>query len=99
MRRLAGVAFGALLVAAVQTGSAAANPPTDSSEIPAGTVSSAELDRFIGALFKDNPTERKAAAKTLTEVGADALPAITRKLAEYRKDTRLNFFSVIKAAR
>ena len=48
-------------------------------------LSSAELDRLLAGLGHDSVEERKAAAASVTSLGADATTAITQKLADLRK--------------
>lgn len=62
-------------------------------------LSDADLDKAIAPLLGDDRAQRKAAAKALGELGPDAVPAVSKKLAELRKTPAPAVTSAVKAAR
>lgn len=60
-------------------------------------LSTEELERMLAPLSGDDAEARKTAAKTVGELGADAVPAITKKLVELRKGPSSSIQSVIKS--
>ena len=106
------VALGALLACALmvaapgtavaQPGSppAASAPPLVSTPDPGpGGMTSEELDRLLAPLTGDDAEARRTAAKTIGELGQDALPAITKKLTELRKTPGAAVVAAIKPAK
>ncbi|MBS2012746.1 MAG: tetratricopeptide repeat protein [Deltaproteobacteria bacterium] len=69
----------------------------DSSAKEDGGLSFEELERMLAPLSGDDGDARKAAAKTVGELGPDAVPAITKKLGELRKGPSASIQSVIKS--
>jgi hypothetical protein len=91
--KLATAVLGLLTVLAVH---ARATPAAADAAPPAGPaaasataaepgMSSEELERVLSALAGDDAGARKTAAKTISDLGPDAVPALTKKLAELRK--------------
>jgi HEAT repeat protein len=73
--------------------SSTANPAT------ADGMSTEELDRLLTPLGGDDGPARTGAAKTVGELGQDAIPAITRKLVELRKTPAASVMSAVKPAK
>lgn len=97
-----GVALaGALLAADVvaQPGApSASSAASTASPAPAG-MTAAELDRALEPLGDANVDARRAAAKTVVELGTDALGAIATKLADLRKVHGGGIHDVLRALR
>ena len=75
-------------------------PSASASDAPAGaTMSIEELDRMLGPLTADDLEARKTAAKSVGELGQDALPAITKKLGDLRKASSVQVAAAIKLAK
>ena len=76
-------------------------PPTTSaaSATAEGGMSDGELDRLLAPLSGDDAEARKKAAKTVGELGQDAVPAITKKLAELRKAGSASVAAAVKQAK
>jgi hypothetical protein len=81
-------------VPAAASAAQAATTATDPS--PAGGMTSEELDRLLAPLASDDAEARRTAAKTIGELGGDALPAITKKLVELRKTPAASVMSAVK---
>ncbi|MBX3187168.1 MAG: hypothetical protein KF819_09140 [Labilithrix sp.] len=64
-----------------------------------GGLSTEELDRMIAPLLADDADGRRNAAKALSELGQDAVPAIAKKLAELRKSSSVAVAAAIKQAK
>lgn len=62
-------------------------------------MSDADFEKLLGPLTADDATARVEAAKAVEAVGVDALPAITKKLAELRKSTSVGVAVAVKNAR
>src|SRR5687767_13651737 len=59
-----------------------------------------ELERLLDPVFADtDEAQRRAAAKTVINLGPDALPTITKKLAELRKGPSGPLFTAVKNAK
>ena len=61
------------------------NPIGSPSAAAEGAFSDGELERLVGELGRDSADARRAAAKTISALGEDAVPAVLRKLAELRR--------------
>jgi tetratricopeptide (TPR) repeat protein len=85
-------------VAASASASANANA-TASASAESGGMSVEELDRMLAPLSGDDAEARKSAAKTVGELGQDAVPAITKKLAELRKTSAAAVAAAVKQAK
>ena len=96
--KLATAVLGLLTVLAGATSAAADTPPAAAASATAAepAMSSEELERLLGALAGDDAGARKAAVKTISELGADAVPALTKKLAELRKATSAPVVAAMK---
>jgi hypothetical protein len=76
-------------------------PAAASSQASAGAAAEAgmsveELDRMLAPLAGDDADARKKAAKAVGDLGQDAIPAITKKLAELRKASSASVASAVK---
>ena len=91
------------LVAALSlTGYAFADTPPPTSPATAsaeGGMTDGELDRILAPLAGDDMDARKKAAKATSELGQDAIPAITKKLAELRKASSASVASAVKQSK
>lgn len=61
------------------------NPVGSSSAAAEGSFSDAELERLVAELGRDSVDDRRAAAKAISTLGEDAVPAVLHKLAELRR--------------
>jgi hypothetical protein len=96
------------LLAILASAAPAAADPSPSSAPPAATsaarpstdagMSVEELDRLLAPLSSDDDAARKNAAKAVGELGPDAVPAITKKLAELRKTNAGSVAAAVKSA-
>jgi hypothetical protein len=79
--------LGLLALLAAAAPAAADTPPPAASAASAteSGMSVEELERMLTPLGADDAAARKGAAKAVGELGPDAVPAITKKLAELRK--------------
>src|SRR4051795_12631454 len=85
--------FFALLAVLTCAATAAADGPAASAAAPTSSsaaatsdgMSEGELEKMLAPLVADDLEARKTAAKSVGDLGQDALPAITKKLAELRK--------------
>jgi len=64
----------------------------------AAPMSPEELERVLAPLSGDDDAARRAAAKAASELGPDAVPAITKKLAELRKAPSAAITAAVKQA-
>ena len=94
------------LVAALSlAGSAFADTPPPTASATTATASTeggmtdGELDRMLAPLAGDDMDVRKKAAKAASELGQDAIPAITKKLAELRKASSTSVASAVKQSK
>jgi hypothetical protein len=96
-----------LLAALSLPGSASADTPAaapSGSAAPAtaataeGSMTEAELDRLLAPLSGDDDDARKKTAKSVGELGQDAVPAIAKKLAELRKTNAASVAAGVKQA-
>jgi tetratricopeptide (TPR) repeat protein len=93
--------LGLLATLAAATPAAADTPP------PAAPVTAAadsgmrleELERMLTPLAADDADARKTAARSLGELGQDAVPAIATKLAELRKTNAAAVVAAVKQAK
>ncbi len=92
-----------LVTALTLAGSAFADtPPAIASATTAtaeGGMTDGELDRMLAPLAGDDTEARKKAAKAASELGQDAIPAITKKLAELRKTSSASVASAVKQSK
>lgn len=79
--------------------SPAAAPPSASMAADAGGTSVEELDRVLTPLGADDIAARKSAARTVGDLGPEAVPAITKKLAELRKASTPAVVAAVKPAK
>ncbi|CAN5706058.1 hypothetical protein BH11MYX4_BH11MYX4_08980 [soil metagenome] len=97
------LALAALLALATGASNAAAQTAPVVAPAPAATaeagMSTEELERLLAPLGGDDGDARRAAAKTVGELGQDAVPAITRKLAELRKLPATSVTAALKGAK
>lgn len=82
--------------ASAQPGAAPA-PPTPTAAPADSGMSTEELDRLLAPLSGDDANARAAAAKSVGELGQDAVPAITKKLVELRKTPAASVMSAVKS--
>ncbi|MBX3226017.1 MAG: tetratricopeptide repeat protein [Labilithrix sp.] len=75
--------FCLVVLALPATATAAAEPATAAPS--AAAAADVDLGKHLAALTGDDATARKAAAKTIEDLGADAVPAIAKELAAQRK--------------
>ena len=103
MNRLSRFAFTtALLAACAVSGSASAQdpaPPASAAVADETGMSSEELEKLITPLLGDDESARKSAAKSISELGSDAVPAITKKLTELRKTPSANIAAAMKSVK
>jgi hypothetical protein len=86
--------------ASADTPPAASSPPQATAAAAAdGAMSDAELERMLTPLGGDDAEARKKAAKAVGELGQDAIPAITKKLAELRKASSVSVAAAVKQAK
>ena len=94
------LAFAAVLAvastASAQQAPASATPTAPTAETG---MSSEELEKLLAPLAGDDASARSAAAKSIGELGQDAVPAITRKLAELRKVPAAAVSAALKGAK
>jgi hypothetical protein len=94
----------ATLAAVAITSPAAAGEEGASAGATAATVTAApslsveELDRILAPLSSDDAAARKTAAKATSALGSEAVPAITKKLAELRKSPSPAVAAAVKQA-
>ena len=62
-------------------------------------MSSEELEKLLTPLTGDDDSARKTAAKSIGDLGQDAVPAITKKLTELRKTPAANVSAALKAVK
>lgn len=62
-------------------------------------MADAELEKLLAPLDGADAAARTAAAKSLADLGPDALPAITRKLAELRKTPAASVTAALKGVK
>lgn len=97
--------LGFLAMLAAATPAAADAPPaptpaaTATATAEAGATSAEELERLLTPLGADDAATRKSAAKLVSELGPEAVPAITRKLAELRKTSTPLVVAAMKPAK
>lgn len=99
----------ALLAVATAPAARAEGAPAASSAAPAATpapgasaaadMSIEELERMLAPLSADDGEARKNAAKSVGELGQDAVPAITKKLLELRKASTPAVAAAVKQAK
>ncbi len=101
MRRVRAIGVG--LVIALSSAPVLAAPPTGTPSASASAkddekagLSLEELERMLAPLTGDDAEARKAAAKTVGELGADAVPAIAKRLAELRKGPSASIAAALK---
>jgi tetratricopeptide (TPR) repeat protein len=91
-----------LAACARATPAAADTAPPAAVSVPAATTatttatSAEELERLLAPLASDDAAARKAAAKAISELGPDAVPAFTKKLAELRKTSSAPIVTAMK---
>ena len=73
--------------------------PTPTASAEAGATSAEELERLLAPLGADDPATRKSAAKSVSELGPEAVLAITRKLADLRKTSTPAVIAAMKPAK
>lgn len=103
-RRALSIAIAVLVTTTAGAAVAAPGPGASGSATPSSSAITTEdsgpkieeLERMLAPLSGDDAEARKAAAKTVGELGADAVPAIAKKLAELRKGPSASIQSVIK---
>ena len=78
---------------------APAPTPTPTVSAEAGATSAEELERLLAPLGADDPATRKSAAKSVSELGPEAVLAITRKLADLRKTSTPAVIAAMKPAK
>ncbi len=98
------VAFAALLAFASIAGSAGAQQAPASATAAATAAAEAglgteELEKLLAPLAGDDADARRAAAKTVGELGPDAVTAIAKKLAELRKVPAASVTAALKGAK
>ncbi len=91
--------FLAVLAAATPAAADAAPAATATATAAAGATSAEELERLLTPLGADDPAARKTAAKSLGELGPEAVPAITKKLADLRKSSTPAVVAAMKTAK
>jgi tetratricopeptide (TPR) repeat protein len=89
----------ATMPAAADTAPAPPASTTSAAGAEAGATSLEELERLLMPLGGDDAVARKSAAKTVSELGPEAVAAITRKLAELRKASTPAVVAAIKQAK
>jgi tetratricopeptide (TPR) repeat protein len=82
--------------AAADTTPAAPAPATATAAVP--DVTTEQLDRMLAPLSGDDANARNDAAKAIGALGPEAVPAITKKLAELRKATSPAAAAAVKSA-
>jgi tetratricopeptide (TPR) repeat protein len=87
------------MLAAASPAAADAVPATATATAEAGVTSAEELERLLTPLGADDAATRKSAAKSLGELGPEAVPAITKKLAELRKTSTPAVVAAMKSAK
>jgi tetratricopeptide (TPR) repeat protein len=90
------VSFAAPVRAAPPGPSASGAAPASAEADPA--MSPAELDRMLQQTYEGDFDARRAAAKAASELGVDATLAITKKLAEMRREKNIPIGAMIKLA-
>ena len=104
-RKLRCLALVAMLACATTAGTAAAQPgasPPATSASAAGAsagMTGEELDRLLAPLGSDDGEARRTAAKSVSELGPDALDPITKKLVELRKTPAASIMTAVKPAK
>src|SRR5436190_8180853 len=79
---------------------AAADPPKGSASAQSEGMAVEELEKLLDPVFADtDEAVRRAAAKTVINLGPDAVPAITKKLAELRKGSSAPLHAAMKNAK
>lgn len=96
---LAGVASADTPPAASSAPQATASAAAASASATDGAMTDAELERMLAPLAGDDAEPRKKAAKAIGELGQDAVPAITKKLAELRKASSASVAAAVKQAK
>jgi hypothetical protein len=87
------------MLAAATPAAADAAPATATASAEAPATSAEELERLLTPLGADDAATRKSAAKSVSELGPEAVPAITRKLAELRKTSTPAVVAAVKPAK
>jgi hypothetical protein len=62
-------------------------------------LAQAELDRLIGQLGEDSVDDRRSAAKAISELGGDAVPAVLAKLSDVRRGGEGGAIAAMKPVR
>jgi len=79
-------------------------PPTTASAAAAApkaepALSDADFEKMLAPVAGDDAAAKAEAAKLVEALGSDALPAITKKLAELRKSTSTSVAAAVKSGR
>lgn len=85
--------------ASAEMDTASARPDIAAARIPSTETTSEQLDRLLAPLSGDETDARRSAAKAVGELGSEAVPAITEKLAALRKATSASLGAAVKQAK
>jgi tetratricopeptide (TPR) repeat protein len=91
--------FLAMLAAATPAAADAVPAATATATAEAGATSAEELERLLTPLGADDAATRKNAAKSVGELGPEAVPAISKKLADLRKTSTPAVVAAMKPAK